>query len=401
MTYSKRPAGAGAHRDSNGSAQAAPFRSLGASRVVTLCFLGLSTAACTTTGDTTATTQPVVQQAEIDTAPPFTEAEYGVPASTRVTTALAVPKGGGRELIGKPYQIAGKWYTPAEDPDYNRSGLASWYGPNFHGRRTANGEIYDQYHLSAAHPTFPLPSYARVTNEENGHSVMVRVNDRGPFTRGRIIDVSSKAADLLGFKNDGVANVNVEYVGPAELDGHDMPFLMASYRRPGEGGPTIAPEGQIASGVMLAMNSGAASGVPGVMSDAQMAQQQLLQPVPVPAASDATTAAPVAQRTEETVVAVAAPAPAQALEATAVPAAASVGGEAIAVVLSLPEIGPVLPERPSFETAKTERVSVSAYAENRLQAASGAFETVLVDDDAVLSVETIIGAWKNRVTSGR
>lgn len=395
MTNSKRPFGAGAHRHSNDSAQAASFRSLGVSRVVTLCFLGLSTAACTTTGDSTATSEPIVQQAEIDTAPPFTEAEYGVPASTRVTTALSVPKGGGRQMVGKPYQIAGKWYTPAEDPDYNRSGLASWYGPNFHGRRTANGEVYDQHHLSAAHPTFPLPSYARVTNEENGHSVMVRVNDRGPFTRGRIIDVSSKAADLLDFKNDGVASVNVEYVGPAELDGHDMPFLMASYRRPGENGPTIAPEGQIASGVMLAMNSGASSGVPGVMSDAQMAQQQLLQPAAEPTASTEAPTAPVAPQIESTIIA------AQTLDATAAPAAVPIGDEAIAVVLTLPEIGPVLPERPSFETAKTERVSVSAYAEDRLQAASGAFDKVLVDDDAVLSVETIIGAWENRAAVSR
>lgn len=190
-------------------------------------------------------------KSHINTTTKFSVAEYGVPASPRVTKTKRVKKGGGRSFVGKPYKVRGKWYTPKEDPDYDKAGLASWYGPNFHGRLTANGEIYDQFHLSAAHPTFPLPSYARVTNKKNGKSVIVRVNDRGPFAHGRIIDVSSKAADLLRMKKDGVAAVRVEYIGRAPLEGNDMPFLLASY----DDGKGTAPQDQYgSSGVMLAMN---------------------------------------------------------------------------------------------------------------------------------------------------
>ncbi len=185
----------------------------------------------------------------------FSEKEYGVKASPRVVReGQAVPKGGGRFLVGQPYQVKGKTYVPKEDPNYNRSGLASWYGSAFHGRLTANGEVYDSTHLSAAHPTFPLPSYARVTNMESGSSVIVRVNDRGPYHPGRIIDVSAKTAELLDMKRTGTAKVNVQYVGRARMDGKDMPFLMASYIRKGDRSPFIRPEGQIATGVMVASN---------------------------------------------------------------------------------------------------------------------------------------------------
>ena len=185
----------------------------------------------------------------------FSEKEYGVKASPRVADGPAVPKGGGRYMVGKPYQVKGKTYVPKEETAYNKSGLASWYGSAFHGRLTANGEVYDQQHLSAAHPTFPLPSYARVTNVETGSSVIVRVNDRGPYHPGRIIDVSNKAADLLDFKRAGTGRVNVQYVGKAPLHGHDMPYLMASYVRKGDRLPQVAPEGQIATGVMVASNT--------------------------------------------------------------------------------------------------------------------------------------------------
>jgi rare lipoprotein A len=185
----------------------------------------------------------------------FSESEYGVKASPRVVAdGQPVPKGGGRFLVGNPYEVKGKVYVPKEDPNYNRTGLASWYGSAFHGRVTANGEVYDSDHLSAAHPTFPLPSYARVTNMDTGSSVVVRVNDRGPFHPGRLIDVSSKTAELLDFKNTGTARVNVQYVGRARMDGRDMPFLMASYVRKGDRMPGIHPDGQIASGVMVASN---------------------------------------------------------------------------------------------------------------------------------------------------
>lgn len=185
----------------------------------------------------------------------FAESEYGVKASPRVVAdGQPVPKGGGRFMVGDPYQVKGKTYVPKEDPRYNKSGLASWYGSAFHGRVTANGEVYDSDHISAAHPTFPLPSYARVTNLDTGSSVIVRVNDRGPFHEGRLIDVSSKAAELLDFKRTGTARVNVQYVGRARMDGRDMPFLMASYVRKGERLPGIHPDGQIATGVMVASN---------------------------------------------------------------------------------------------------------------------------------------------------
>lgn len=169
-------------------------------------------------------------KANINNKTKFTSAAYGVAASPRLTTSTRVKKGGGRAVVGKPYKIRGKWYYPKEDFNYDKVGLASWYGPNFHGRLTANGEIYDQNHLSAAHPTFPLPSYARVTNQANGKSVIVRVNDRGPYAHGRIIDLSSRAADALDTKQQGVAKVRVQYVGRAPLHGQDMAYLSSSYR---------------------------------------------------------------------------------------------------------------------------------------------------------------------------
>lgn len=116
----------------------------------------------------------------------------------------------GEYKVGKPYQVGGEWYSPNENFQYDETGLASWYGPGFHGNRTANGETFDSNELTAAHRTLPMPSLVRVTNLENGKSVVVRVNDRGPFAKGRIIDVSSRAADLLGFKSNGVAKVRVQ-----------------------------------------------------------------------------------------------------------------------------------------------------------------------------------------------
>lgn len=112
--------------------------------------------------------------------------------------------------VGKPYEVAGKWYHPQEYQQYKNTGVASWYGKPFHGRATANGEVYNQNSLTAAHPTLPLPSVVRVTNLENGRSVILRVNDRGPFAKGRIIDVSSQAAKVLGFYEQGTARVKVE-----------------------------------------------------------------------------------------------------------------------------------------------------------------------------------------------
>jgi rare lipoprotein A len=173
--------------------------------------------------------------------------KYGVAASPRVIEpGQPVPKGGGVYRVGKPYQVAGRTYTPEENNGYRAEGLASWYGDDFHGRLTANGEIYDMEAISAAHPTLPMPSYVRVTNTNTRKSLIVRVNDRGPYHANREIDLSSRAADLLGFRGRGIARVRVEYVGPAPLQGTDDRQLMATLR---EGSPAPAP-----SGVMVASN---------------------------------------------------------------------------------------------------------------------------------------------------
>ena len=124
--------------------------------------------------------------------------------------APSVPPGQGTYKVGNPYQVAGVWYYPKEDPNYDEKGIASWYGSKFHGRSTANGETYDMNSLTAAHKTLPLPTMVRVTNLENGRALVLRVNDRGPFVHGRIIDVSRRAAQLLGFIRDGTARVRVE-----------------------------------------------------------------------------------------------------------------------------------------------------------------------------------------------
>ena len=118
----------------------------------------------------------------------------------------------GTYKVGSPYQIDGVWYYPAEDPDYGEIGIASWYGVPFHGKRTANGAIYDMNALTAAHRTLPMPFRVRVTNLDNGRSIVLTINDRGPYARARIIDVSRRAAQLLGFKEKGTTPVRVEAV---------------------------------------------------------------------------------------------------------------------------------------------------------------------------------------------
>jgi rare lipoprotein A len=133
-------------------------------------------------------------------------------------TAAAPARKQGVYKVGNPYQVAGVWYYPKEDPNYDETGIASWYGPDFHGKSTANGEIFDMNEVTAAHQTLPLPSLVRVTNLENGRSIIVRVNDRGPFVNGRIIDLSRRSAQLLGTDRQGVARVRVQMVGPASGD---------------------------------------------------------------------------------------------------------------------------------------------------------------------------------------
>ena len=137
--------------------------------------------------------------------------------------------------LGEPYEIEHVWYFPSYDSNYDRTGVASWYGHPFHGRPTANGERYDMNEVTAAHPTLPLPSRVRVTNLENGRQLVLRVNDRGPFIDGRLIDVSRRAAQLLGFYRTGLAEVRVEYLGLDDLE-------------PGAPRPVESPKSLLANG---------------------------------------------------------------------------------------------------------------------------------------------------------
>ena len=144
-------------------------------------------------------------------------ASSGPPDSTGIASSggresIPQEQSSGTYKVGAPYRIAGRWYYPKEDPDYRETGIASWYGPGFNGKQTANGETYDQNALTAAHRTLPMPSIVRVTNLDNGRSIKVRINDRGPFARSRIIDLSQRGAELLGFTRRGTAKVLVEIV---------------------------------------------------------------------------------------------------------------------------------------------------------------------------------------------
>lgn len=204
-----------------------PVRLTVASLRPSILFLSLaSLAGCASTA-TAPSRQSVASLAQIDP-------RYGVRPSPRVVAdGEEVPKGGGSYMVGKPYKIAGLTYVPSEKP-YSATGAASWYGSDFHGRRTANGEIFARDSISAAHPTMPLPSYARVTNLKNSRSIIVRVNDRGPYHGGRVMDVSQRVAEALDFRSLGMARVKVEWIGKADLAGDDDAKLLATLRDDGE-----------------------------------------------------------------------------------------------------------------------------------------------------------------------
>jgi len=170
----------------------------------------------------------------------FSEDEFGVSTSPRFT-GENIPKGGGTFKLGAPYKVADRWYVPRENPYYDETGVASWYGADFHGRRTANGEVFDANALTAAHPTLPLPCYAEVTNLDNGKSVLVRVNDRGPYVNDRLIDMSYAAAKALGYTSQGRARVRVRYAGRAPLNGDDTRErqYLAARQNPRNGTPPV------------------------------------------------------------------------------------------------------------------------------------------------------------------
>src|SRR4051795_5662277 len=138
--------------------------------------------------------------------------------------------------VGSPYKVNGRWYRPEYDPGYVRVGTASWYGADFHGLPTANGEVFDKEQLTAAHPTLPLPSIVRVTNLDNGRTLDVRVNDRGPFVGDRLIDLSQAAARKLGYESSGLASVRVEFVGLADAAGPPPAPIVPTAARAAGGG---------------------------------------------------------------------------------------------------------------------------------------------------------------------
>ena len=144
------------------------------------------------------------------------------------------PAGRIEPRVGNPYQIAGRTYVPAHDDSYDRTGIASWYGPGFHGRLTASGEVFDENLMTAAHTTLPIPSLFEVTNVENGRTIVVRLNDRGPFVDDRIIDLSRAAAHELGFLGSGLANVRVRYIGPVDGPGVSAPPVIFTASNPSD-----------------------------------------------------------------------------------------------------------------------------------------------------------------------
>ncbi|WP_244544149.1 MULTISPECIES: septal ring lytic transglycosylase RlpA family protein [unclassified Beijerinckia] len=266
----------------------------------------------------------------------FPEGRYGRASQRVVADGEAVPRGGGQYLVGRSYTIAGRRYVPREmAPGQSQSGMASWYGDAFHGRKTANGEVYDMSSVSAAHPTMPLPSYARVTNTRNGRSIIVRVNDRGPFHAGRVMDVSKRVADALDFRRAGTGQVKVDYLGPAGLGGSDDQQLMATLTEDGRpaslpGMPTMAPT------TMLAQNE-----APEPVAYAPPPRAPAPAPVEIPRA-----------------MAVAGPSPRS--EAPAERSAA------------LPTTTPLPPSRP-FDLGTIPGADVPIIATKRLQSASASF----------------------------
>lgn len=182
----------------------------------------------------------------------------------------APPNKAGIYKVGNPYQIDGVWYYPREEPDYDETGIASWYGPTFYGKNTANGEVYDANALTAAHRTLPMPVNVRVTNLENGKSIVVRVNDRGPYARGRIIDLSRRAAELLDVIQTGTARVRVTYLSRANLEGGGPP-------------PSDTPP-EIASALPAAPTAKVQVASLGLVPGAQVAPpvRRYLMPKPVP-----------------------------------------------------------------------------------------------------------------------
>ena len=190
------------------------------------------------------------------------ETEFVVHTAKQVQNASTNGSAVGRYKVGSPYAINNVWYYPQVDYGYVETGIASWYGPNFHNKDTANGEVFDENAVTAAHRTLPMPSAVRVTNLENGRALVVRVNDRGPFAHGRIIDLSRRAAQLLGFERQGTAKVRVEILPEesrrlAEAYKSGKPVQLASLNPEPVPTPAAAPS--------VAVSKGNVSKIPGTI----------------------------------------------------------------------------------------------------------------------------------------
>lgn len=308
----------------------------------------------------------------------FPSSKYG-PASPRVVAdGEPVPKGGGRQLIGQSYTVAGKRYTPYDKPvGFTQVGAASWYGEAFHGRRTANGEVYDRMGISAAHPTMPLPAYARVTNLLNNRSIIVRVNDRGPYHSGRVMDVSQKTADALAFRHLGTARIKLEYLGQASLAGSDDKLLLATLRTDGQPAaiPGTSARTMVASNAPVGLDRSQSADL-----DAASAGEESVAPAsqPVaqayapeqPASRTITPAAPVAAS------AAAAPAPSAAVLVRSAPlppsrpfdldTIANAGKPVVVRSPAAPTLAPLPPARAKMASlfAAPERAPIERFGKN-------------------------------------
>lgn len=215
-------------------------------------------------------------------------------AGSRATDIPGQAQAAGRGIykVGTPYQIGGVWYRPAEDFTYDETGIASWYGEDFHGKYTANGEIFDLNALTAAHRTLPMPCVVQVTNLDNGRTMQLRVNDRGPYARGRIIDVSRRAAQLLGFEGQGTAKVRVKILVPESIQVASLARGNGGDAKLADDAPRAAPrEPVMAEALTPTPGVRVASTEPAALS--RPAASPAPQPVALPPVSEKVTVVPV------------------------------------------------------------------------------------------------------------
>lgn len=260
----------------------------------------------------------------------------------------------GAPKIGAPYQVAGRWYTPSDDRDYDVTGLASWYGPGFHGQYTANGEYYDMNFITAAHKTLPLPCYVEVTSLDTGRRIIVRVNDRGPFVDDRIIDLSRGAAQQLGILRAGLSRVRVRRVYPDER-------------------------------TRLALRSGLPAGAP--LSDRAVQYARVQAPPPAIAPAQVPAALPPAAPTPVAVVATSLQPTEAELDRDAAPLSDSAAGPTAAQVAAAPVVETAQPfSGPAW-------VQVAALADQGRAAWLAGFLRPI----GVASVEQAGGLWRVRL----